>query len=154
MLQLTSENVFTMESQNVAMPESETRKMVCLLEFALKFYYAKSVIENVGSIAISMCTGCEIGHPSQEQHSCLMLSQEEKCMMYFDEALIQLNEEVMLSQWLTEVKTMNIPAGIIDLFSMKVFCKDWRETRLKTDVWKNKLFTTAVRLIRLENRFQ
>ena len=36
---------------------------------------------------VSCCNGCAFGHPSQTEHSCLMIDQEEAWFLYFDQAL-------------------------------------------------------------------
>ena len=53
----------------------------------LEAIYADAVACEVGKLAKERCCGCEYDHPSQRQHVCLMLSEQEKWQSYRLEAI-------------------------------------------------------------------
>jgi hypothetical protein len=132
---------------------SEVRKMMCMMEIALHFSYAQAMVENANCIATRRCYGCEIDHPSQREHSCIMLSGEERLDYYGDEALESLDEEELLTQWRASVQTVYKDNVTVNKLFQTFLNKDWRETMMKTNSWKHKIIVTAHRLIKLEHRF-
>ncbi|CAG2210545.1 unnamed protein product [Mytilus edulis] len=51
------------------------------------FLYARKVVEEVRLLTRKHCFGCRNNHPSQRNHSCLMMSELEQLNIYFDDAL-------------------------------------------------------------------
>lgn len=49
--------------------------------------YAVAVMKRISEFITEKYYGCEIFHPSQTHHSCLMLTRNEHIDMYFEEAL-------------------------------------------------------------------
>ena len=62
---------------------SDYKRLFSLLEAI----YAEAVACEVGKLAKERCCGCEYDHPSQRQHDCLMLSEQERWQSYGLEAI-------------------------------------------------------------------
>jgi hypothetical protein len=86
----------------------------------------------VSELSIERCNGCEIGHPSQNEHSCLMDSLYIKLIYYFELAFIKLDIEKIYCSLLEEY-TCDQDAIITFWDTMKV--------TVNTDIWKHSLFT-------------
>ena len=65
--------------------------------------YAKQILYELRDVAEQKCYGCEVGHPSQIQHSCLMMSDFEKLETYFLDALEKVDMVDVLYMWKQEV---------------------------------------------------
>jgi hypothetical protein len=62
---------------------SSTSVMACLHGKAafynlLEGIYANAVAQEVGRLCVESCNGCQVGHPSQRQHDCLMMNENER----------------------------------------------------------------------------
>jgi hypothetical protein len=55
------------------------------------FTYPRKVREVVVDLTRKHCYGCRINHPSQRNHSCLMMSDLEHLNMYFDDAMEEID---------------------------------------------------------------
>ena len=59
----------------------------------------------------------------------------------------------ILRNWETAVLLLEEEcAGILGLYRLKIYCRDWRETNMKCDVWKSKMIRMTMQLLRLECR--
>ena len=50
------------------------------------------------------CRGCEIAHPSQREHDCLMMSEEERWEVYCDIAVDIVNDGMILEQFIEALR--------------------------------------------------
>ena len=48
----------------------------------LEGIYANAVAHEVEGLCVNSCNGCQVGHPSQMQHDCLMMNENERWQMY------------------------------------------------------------------------
>ena len=48
----------------------------------LEGIYANAVAHEVERLCVDSCNGCQVGHPSQRQHDCLMMNENERWQMY------------------------------------------------------------------------
>ena len=55
----------------------------------LEAIYIHAIQNEVNKICADNCYGCEVGHPSQRNHDCLMMEDEEKWLMYTADAVMQ-----------------------------------------------------------------
>ena len=133
--------------------EVQHASYISSMNAVLDFCYAKDAYGKIGTVADSKCYGCKVDHPSQRQHDCIMLEPEQKLDNNFEEIILAIDEERVLRKWERQVTAMDIPLAIVDLYKLKVFCEDWRETTYKSEVWASKMYTTLHRLIELERRF-
>ena len=69
-------------------------------------FYDKLVQEE--KVKVNRCQGCTIQHPSQRQHSCLMLDIEDAWSYYHDEA----QEQIDLAMVMLTVKTVCNTLGL------------------------------------------
>jgi hypothetical protein len=44
--------------------------------------YANAVANEVQRLRVESCIGCQIGHPGQGQHDCLVMEENERWQMY------------------------------------------------------------------------
>ena len=56
--------------------------------------YGEALMREVQRFCRERCCGCKIDHPSQRQHDCLMLTDEERWNLYCEEAKANVNERV------------------------------------------------------------
>ena len=81
-----------------------------------------------------------------------MLSQNEQIAMYFDQLMRRIDEDGVLSKWDYHIAFTNIRRELVDMYKLKLFSVDWRETSLKTDKWKTKVMRTMNKLSGIEMR--
>jgi hypothetical protein len=55
------------------------------------FIYAHKVREAVEDLTRKHCYGCRIDHPSQRNHPCFMLLENERLNFYFDDAMEEID---------------------------------------------------------------
>ena len=65
----------------------ESHTMECLHGKATSYnllegIYANGVAQEVERLCVESCNGCQVGHPSQRQHDCLMTNENERWQMY------------------------------------------------------------------------
>ena len=65
---------------------SSTSVMACLHGKAASYnllegIYANAVEQEVERLCVESCNGCQAGHPSQRQHDCLMMNENERWQM-------------------------------------------------------------------------
>ena len=100
------------------------------------------------------CDGCKNAALSQLDHQCLMLSTKEQLELYWDYVLGEINEDRVIEKWYGTVYMMDsIPIEVIDLYKLKLDCRDWRDTDMKTELWKKRLINMTVSIFQLEKRF-
>ena len=58
--------------------------------------YAATVDKLIQEEKLNRCHGCAIQHPSQNQHSCLMMDNDDEWMSYHDEVVEQIDLKVIL----------------------------------------------------------
>ena len=98
------------------------------------------------------CERCCSGHLSQTKHLCL-LSDEELLEVYFWEIVSCVDENDVLRQWEECVNCTDIPEELVKFYKLKLYCKDWRDTDMKTSQWKDKMVKMCQQIEQLEKRF-
>ncbi|CAC5426300.1 unnamed protein product [Mytilus coruscus] len=73
------------------------------------FKFAENIIKHTRKLAKEHCYGCEVDHPSQRHHTCIMWTDEEHLNLYFDEAFDSMKTETITAQWKEEIEHLNIP---------------------------------------------
>ena len=93
----------------------------------LTFSYAKRIQDRLPVVAREHCYGCEINHPSQIQHTCLMCTDLEHLELYFDDAY----ERISMAEVLKTIKPNSVWDDFVDSAELKakrevyeVLCKD------------------------------
>ena len=74
-------------------------KKLCKL---MNTIFTDVVNERVGTLKKEKCYGCEVNHPSQRRHDCLMMSEDEAWMVYGAKAVQLIIEEQLISKLFTE----------------------------------------------------
>lgn len=138
-----------METSRNSADEITTR----VLNDQFDLLYAEAVMDKIHKVARTVCYGCKVAHLSQTQHSCIMLSPCQKLERYFETIMYSLNDSEILCAWNKCVQTMDIESCKLEGYRRKLFCDHWRNDKLTTDMWKNKLFRTVWKMIKLEDRF-
>jgi hypothetical protein len=62
----------------------------------LEGIYANAVAQEVERLCVESCNGCQAGQPSQRQHDCLMMNENERWQMYGLQAIERVNGKRMV----------------------------------------------------------
>lgn len=124
---------------------------VMIMNSYFDFLYAKALYECLSITVKRECYGCEVDHPSQVQHACVMYDQDEHISMYFEKLLDSVNEDDILFSWSEIVDTMNILPELLALQKFKMYSDEWRAS-MKTDQWREKMKKMILKIAQLENR--
>lgn len=129
---------------------------VMLMNSYFDFIYAKALCEVKGLAMKKSCYGCEINHPSQTHHDCLMDwnnddDDEYRLDMYFDKMLEVVDENSVLQSWEDIIKISNISPDILEMHKMVISSTNFL-TLMKTDKWRTKMKRMVTVITRLENR--
>ena len=131
-------------------PDSNIEQM---LEDQFTLLYAQAVCEQLKEETVTYCYGCQTDHPSQTQHDCMMLTDEEKAAKNFWYALEKVDEELLLKRWNKAASTMKIPTKPFMCYKLKLYDTVWRNLFIKTDKWEEKLYKTVIKMVKLERVF-
>lgn len=126
---------------------------VCLLESYFDFFYAKAILEKMSGVFSKNCIGCVTNSLSQMDHSCLTLTKTEQLKLYFEDILLKVDENEILRNWEHSISHLEEDYSIISgLYRLKLYCRDWRETDMKSAAWKSKMIRMTMQLFRLQHR--
>jgi len=135
-----------MEFIQAAQEDNDIRMMVEIYMFT----YARKVREVVEDLTRKHCYGCRIDHPSQRNHSCLMMSDLEHLNMYFDDAMEEIDCQEVLNLWKNETKLTDLSQKLKETFERLLQNSEWREMHLPN---KDKFYDMVKRTIQLDHRF-
>ena len=65
--------------------------------------YAEEIACAISVLVVENCNGCIIDHPSQRQHPCLMMENDEKLLLYFDIALSRVPEASVMEKFMNSL---------------------------------------------------
>ena len=74
----------------------QRKKVATIIGHVFQLTYAAFFDKFVQEEKLNRCHGCTIQHPSQRQHSCLMLDTEDAWFYYHDEAREQIDLPVVM----------------------------------------------------------
>ena len=114
------------------------------------FLYARKVVEEVRLLTRKHCFGCRNNHPSQRNHSCLMMSELEQLNIYFDDALENVDCEELLELWKRDTKLTDISLELKNTFINLLQNCEWRENNLPD---KDGFYEMTKKIIQLSDRF-
>jgi hypothetical protein len=67
------------------------------------------VAEQVGQLRTEKCCGCEVSHPSQKRHDCLMMTVDEGWAMHGQEALTRIHaKNIVWKEFLEAIRVMKL----------------------------------------------
>ena len=75
----------------------QRQKMASFIGNVFQLTYAALVDKLIQQEKLNHCDGCAIQHPSQNQHSCLMMDNDDAWMYYHDEVVEQIDLNSMLN---------------------------------------------------------
>ena len=74
----------------------QRQRVASLIGHVFQLTYAATVDKLIQKEKLNRCHGCAIQHPSQNQHSCLMMDNDDAWMYYHDEVVEQIDLNVIL----------------------------------------------------------
>ena len=74
----------------------QRQRVASLIGHVFQLTYAATVDKLIQEEKLNRCHGCAIQHPSQNQHSCLMMDNDDAWMYYHDEVVEQFDLNVIL----------------------------------------------------------
>ena len=95
-----------------------------LIQEKLLKCYAEEIACAISVLVVENCNGCIIDHPSQRQHPCLMMANEERLLMYFDIACSRVSEASVMEKFMNSLGDIKPTVNGLEL--LKYTCDDWR----------------------------
>ena len=95
-----------------------------LIQEKLLKCYAEEIACAISVLVVENCNGCIIDHPSQRQHPCLMMENEERLLMYFDIACSRVSEASVMGKFMNSLGDIKPTVNGLEL--LKYTCDDWR----------------------------
>ncbi len=86
--------------------------------------YAEEIGSAISVLVVENCNGCIIDHPSQRQHPCLMMENDEKLLLYFDIACSRISEGTVMEKFMDCLSDIKPRVNGLEL--LKYTCHDWR----------------------------
>ena len=139
---------------SLAIDHRISRRTIRVLEDPLNYLYADAVLRESKRICQMFCDGCITHNLSQTKHECINQPLDEKVKMYFDCALRQLENDVVLESWENMTKNLDVPSEEYISYKSKIYCPLWRESIFKTDQLRLKIFQMAVRMAKFQERLK
>ena len=93
-----------------------------LIEEKLLKCYAEEVAAIISMMVLKNCEGCRVDHPSQRQHDCLMMEDDQKIWLYFDSALEKVLEAKVLETFMNSLRDLKPTVNGLEL--LKYTCQD------------------------------
>ena len=78
--------------------------------------YTVEIAGNVSKLVSEECYGCEVDHPSQRRHECLMMPGETRMLYYFDKAKEKVNPVSVMEDFVKALEHRNIELNIEEMF--------------------------------------
>ena len=95
-----------------------------LIQEKLLKCYAEEIACAISVLVVENCNGCIIDHPSQRQHPCLMMENDEKLLLYFDIAFSRVSEANVMEKFMNSLGDIKPTVNGLEL--LKYTCNDWR----------------------------
>ena len=89
----------------------QRKKVATIIGHVFQLTYAAFFDKLVQEEKVNRCHGCVIQHPSQRQHSCLMLDTEDAWFYYHDEAREQIDLAVVMKTAESVFSTLGLKLG-------------------------------------------
>ena len=89
----------------------QRKKVAIIFEHVFQLTYAAFFDKLVQEEKVNRCHGCTIQHPSQRQHSCLMMDTEDTWCYYHDEAREQIDLAVVMKTVESVCSTLGLKLG-------------------------------------------
>ena len=136
------------------MMESNEHYSVLLLDSYFDFCYSRTIVDVMFDVMKNKCSGCVRGDLSQLYHSCMSMSTEQRLKYHFEDILQEIDENEIIVKWQTAVSIIDgISPGLINMYKLRIGCRDWRATGMKTPEWKSRMIRMVMNLLHIEKRF-
>lgn len=119
---------------------------VSLLQSYFDFFYAKEISDKMYNVFKQKCFGCQNFRLSQMDHTCLRLADDQQLEIHFEDVLGDVDESDILLKWNSAVSRLDIHSEVLEMFRLKIYCKDWREMDMKTAEWRTKMINMTIQL--------
>ena len=93
-----------------------------LIEEKLLKCYAEEVSAIVSMMLLENCEGCRFDYPSQREHDCLMMEDNQKMLLYFDSALENVSEAKVVETFMNSLRDLKPTVNGLEL--LKYTCQD------------------------------
>ena len=70
--------------------------------------YIDEIAGNITILVVKECYGCEVDHPSQRRHECLMMPGEDRMLFYFDKARENIESKNVMEDFVEALKEKGI----------------------------------------------
>ena len=111
---------------NIPTDIDEEEKFLCcrqrLIEEKLLKCYAEEVSAIISMMVLENCEGCRVDHPSQRQHDCLMMEDDQKMWPYFDSALEKVLEAKVVETFMNSLRDLKPTVNGLEL--LRYTCQD------------------------------
>jgi hypothetical protein len=130
-----------------------TSASVMMMRSYFDFLYAKALCEVKTMTVRKNCYGCQTNHPSQREHDCLMICDDEEYQLefYFEDMLKEVDENAIIRSWEEMMAISNITPEMVFLHKRVIESKDFLAI-MKTDQWKAKMKKMVLTITQIEDR--
>ena len=92
--------------------------------------YAEEIASVINQLVVENCKGCIIDHPSRRQHPCLMMENDERLSLYFDDALSKVSEASVMENFMNSLNDIKPRVNGLELLKYTYY--DWRTVFCQT----------------------
>ena len=94
-------------------------------------------MDNLNDVIKKKCYGFVTNKLSQTDHTCLNLMGKKWLHRYFEDVLLEVNENryYKYGKYLCLCEEKEL----VPMYRLKLYCRDWWETDMKTTAWKSKM---------------
>lgn len=149
-MELSPESHITSTTNSKKEEEAESYPR-SLLESYFEYLYANAIIEQLIEQFRNLCLGCQEARLSQRNHICV-LTKEEQLKLHFDWLLSVVDEEDVVQNWHKVVTCLDMISDEFSSYREKITSRQWRDTEMKTLLWKKRLTKTAIQILQLNKR--
>ena len=89
----------------------QRKKLATIIGHVFQLTYAAVFDKLIHQEKVNRCNGCAIQHPSQREHSCLMLDIEDAWFYYHDEAREQIDLDIVMKTVESICSTLGLKLG-------------------------------------------
>ena len=125
------------------------RISVSLLHSYLDFFYAQEIFDKMQSMFKKKCFGCQNDCLSQRDHVCISLSTGQQLELYMQDILSDLDDNIVLAKLSNALGCFDVS---LETHKRQTIVTEYRERKMTSFEWKNKINTTITRLVFLNAR--
>lgn len=123
-----------------------------LLESYFDCFYAKEISSKMNSVFKTKCFGCQNSCLSQTDHTCINLTREQQLKLYFEDVLREVDESDILMKWKEAASALDVSSELLEMYKLKIYCIDFRDSDMKSFMWRNKMIKMTIQVLLLETR--